>query len=198
MYQKKNVTLRRVAAVALILPLMILCGWRTGVMLEYGRSIEGHLKRAADANSIEMAERELQTALSAMEARGMTEGYSSVFYQTPGDDIGYWHDNLKTSLEELRALPPDASPLEKSNMLIKLRETILDHDSEGENVTAPSGISAYPHVKLFAGLCVLFTLMACGGLAVYWRTRYLRLADLLVVGGACTIAYLVPMGLFMF
>ncbi|HJV32951.1 MAG TPA: hypothetical protein VJ694_02895, partial [Patescibacteria group bacterium] len=155
MYQKQNVTFRRAAGIALILPLMILCGWRTGVYLEFGRSIEGHLKRAADANSVELAERELQTALGVMEARGMTEGYSSVFYQTPSDDIGYWHDNLKTSLEELKALPPDASPLEKSNMLIKLRETILDHDNDGENVTAPSGITAYPHNKLFAALCVL-------------------------------------------
>jgi len=198
MYPKKNVTLRRVAAVLLILPIMVLMGWRSGIALEYGRSIEGHLKRAADANTIEMAERELQAALSVMEARGMTTGYSSVFYQTPGDDIGYWYGNLKTSLEELEALPPDASPLEKSNMLLKLRETILDHDSDGENVTAPSGISAYPYNRPFAVSCFLFTCMAIGGCLVGLRSRYLTLKDMVVLGAVCTAAFLVPMGLFMF
>jgi hypothetical protein len=198
MYQKKNVALRRIGAVLLILPIMALTGWRVGVTLEYGRSIEGRLKRAADANTVEMAERELQAALTVMEARGMTSGYSSVFYQTPDDDIGYWHNNLKTSLEELEALPQDASPLEKSNMLLKLRETILDHDSDGESVTAPSGISVFPHNKLYALLCILFSCMAVGGCVVGMRTRYLTLKDIIVLGGVCTAAFLVPMGLFMF
>lgn len=38
----------------------------------------GHIKLAADANSIELAKTELKTAIDYAEAHGLTEGYTSV------------------------------------------------------------------------------------------------------------------------
>src|SRR5688572_14657984 len=115
-------TARKILALAMVLPIMAVLGWYAGAELSYRRDISGHLKRAANANTIETAAQELETALARMEARGMTAGTTAVFYATPADDVGYWHRNLREAHAELKALPSDVAPLERSNMLLKLRE----------------------------------------------------------------------------
>ncbi|TSC58114.1 MAG: hypothetical protein Greene041619_803 [Candidatus Peregrinibacteria bacterium Greene0416_19] len=115
----------------------------------YERDCGGHLKRAADANTIELADQELAIAVRYLEANRMTEGYTSIVYTVPSEDVGFWYRNLKASLEELRKIPSDASQLEKSNVLLKLRQTLLDHKGSGEEVTNPVGISVFPHNTLY-------------------------------------------------
>jgi len=107
------------------------------------------IKRAADANTIELAKREMESVIRYIENNGLTEGYTSILYRTPKEDIGFWHDNLKASLEELKKVDPGASQLEKSNILIKLRETLVDH-GESVTVTLPPGISRFPNNTAYA------------------------------------------------
>lgn len=118
--------------------------------IRFGIDCEGHLKRAADANSIELAKQELAVATGYLERHGMTAGYTSVLYNEPSEDVGFWFRNLRASLQRLDREPATASELEKSNLLIKLRETLLDVTSSGETVTEPSGISIFPHNALYA------------------------------------------------
>jgi len=112
------------------------------------------LKRAADSNTIELAKEELTAAISYLEemnfTKGYTKGYTSVLYKTPDEDIGFWYKNLNSSLNELKNVNPEASQLEKSNILLKLRETILDNSPNGISVTSPAGISKYPFNTFFA------------------------------------------------
>ncbi len=124
--------------------------------VQFDRGCGGHLKRAADANSIELAEKELQLAVDYMEANGLTSGYTSIIYQTPDEDIGFWYGNIESSLSGLKSTPDTATSLEKSNVLIKLRETLIDHGSSGDSITIPSGISLYPNNRVFALLWVVF------------------------------------------
>jgi hypothetical protein len=191
-------TVRKIAALLMLLPLMAALGWRAGKELAYRRDCQGHLKRAANANTVDLAREELGHVLAYLERRGMTSGSTAVLYETPGDDVGYWHRNLQDALTELEALPDDASPLEKSNMLLKLRETILEQGGDGESVTSPSGIAVFPDNKAFALLGLLFGALAIGG-CVYGlredRGHYLRLSDLVVAGIGCTAAFLIPMAL---
>jgi len=110
---------------------------------------EGHLKRAADANTVELALSELDVAISYAEQKGLTSGSTSIFLQTPANDLGFWYQNLVASRNELRKLGPDAPMLVRTNMLMKLRETLLDKTQSGEKVTAPGDISVFPHQRLF-------------------------------------------------
>ena len=48
------------------------------------------------------------------------------------------------SYDELENLPEDATSLEKTNVLMKLRETLTDETESGVSVTIPNGISIYP------------------------------------------------------
>lgn len=124
----------------------------------------GHLKRAADANSVEMAKSELKTAIDYLEEKGFTRGYTSVFYNTPDEDIAFFYNNLKASYQELLKVGEESSSLEKSNTLMKLRETLIDHGKEGDHVTCPNGLSRYPNNLL---LGIMMTL-ACLGVGFIW------------------------------
>ena len=105
----------------------------------------GHLKRAADANTVEMAIPELQMALKYIEENHLTEGSSHFLFKTPECDLAFWHNNLQASLKELQSIDPKASLLERTNVLMKLRQTLLDHTEKGESVTTPPHISVYPN-----------------------------------------------------
>ncbi len=123
---------------------------RISVVISYNKDINGHLKRAADANTAPIALKELDIAIANMEARGYTEGYTSIVYQTPDEDVGFWYENTVAARDSIARLGPDSDQLTVSNELMKLRETLLDHGKTGELVTEPSGIPFYPHNKLHA------------------------------------------------
>jgi hypothetical protein len=128
---------------------VIWCGVRIVASVHADQQYLGFLKQAADANSVKLANEKLTAALNEIERQGLTGGYTSVLYSTPDEDLGFWYKNLKTSKAELDSLPETASSLEKSNMLIKLRETLLDHGSGSESITYPEGISVFPNNTLY-------------------------------------------------
>ncbi len=118
---------RAVFAITIVVFLWWLCN-RIVADIHSDQTFLGQLKQAGDANSIELAQERLSMAIAEIEKQGDTSGYTSVWYKTPSDDVGFWYKNLKTSQAELKSLSASAAPLEKSNMLIKLRETLLDKD----------------------------------------------------------------------
>lgn len=136
--------MKKILGVLLLFPVLLWAGLRIYNNIVYNIDCGGHIKRAADANTVELAAQELKTVIAYLEARGMTSGYTSVLYRTPDEDVGFWYQNLKASLGELEKVMPETTQLERSNILIKLRETLLDH-GQSVTVTRPSGISIYPN-----------------------------------------------------
>lgn len=141
-----------------LLPLLVLSGARIVKMVIFNRDCGDHIKRASDANTVEMATDEMRTVIRYLEDNKMTEGYTSMLYNTPDEDVGYWYKNLKSSLEELEKVKPETTQLERSNILLKLRETLLDHGDRGDTVTVPSGISVFPNNIFYALGFILFSL----------------------------------------
>lgn len=137
---------------------LVWAGIRTVNSITYNRDVGGHLKLAADANSIELAERQLELAIDGMDARGLCPSggdcYTSVLYRTPDEDVGFWRENIVGTLADLQAMSPDerASNLIVSNQLLKVRETLLDSGTNGDQVTDPPGISIYGSNHLMAAL----------------------------------------------
>ena len=128
---------------------MLFVGWagtRIYNAVDFGRDIGGHLKRAANANTIDIAKKELKYSLNNIEAQGLTYGYTSILWQTPSEDLEFWYQNTKASYDELSAVSDNASQLEKTNILMKLRESLMD----GEDVVIPDGVSVYPSNGGFA------------------------------------------------
>jgi hypothetical protein len=134
----------------------------------FDREIEGYLKRAGDSNTVELAIKNLEVAVENIKSNGMTSGYTSILYRTPDEDVGFWFENIETSLKELRTITSDASQLERSNVLMKLRETLLDHNSHGVGVTVPAGITICPNnmAYLFWALSSLILAVVFGVLFI--------------------------------
>ena len=123
-----------------------------------------YIDRAANASSVEMAKEELGKAIKYAEDNNLTSGIVSIFLKRPQNDIGYWYKNMKTAYEELENLAEDATPLEKTNVLMKLRESLTDNSY----VICPEGISIYPNNVAYFWWGIISGL---GGLALWITFR---------------------------
>jgi hypothetical protein len=118
---------------------------RTVRAVQFERNCKGYLKRAADSNTVALAEKNLARAVRYAKKKGYIESYTSILYTTPDEDVGFWYENLQAYLDELREVDSEATQLERSNVLMKLRETLLDEEDGSAGVTVPAGISVFPH-----------------------------------------------------
>ena len=116
--------------------------------IRFDQQCEGHLENAAHSSQIPQALSEMEIAMSYLKANGMTDGYTSVFYNTQDENVGFWYENLKSATDELRreSVNRNITPLEQSNVLLKLDNTIK---TTRGGIKMPSGISIFPHVGLY-------------------------------------------------
>lgn len=113
--------------------------------VQFDMNCSQYIKRATDANTVETAKEELAKAISYAEENNLTKGIVSIFFHQPENDIGYWYKNMTETYGELENLSEDATSLEKTNVLMKLRETLTDQEESRVSVTIPDGISIYPN-----------------------------------------------------
>lgn len=128
--------------------------------VQFNQKCAGYLKQAADANSAELALERLNLALDYIEAHGLTEGYTSVLWKTEDENVGYWYQNLKVCQKELSDCL-DGTQLEKSNVLMKVRESLTDEGQDGTVLTIPDGISRYPHNAMWGVLRLVSYIALC-------------------------------------
>jgi hypothetical protein len=170
---------------ALAVSILVLC-IATGVHIvagiQFDRNYAGHLKRAADANNLKLAEQELVTAVEYLEdndyhtesgrCQGRIDDYTSIVYSTPDEQISFHYNNVSVCLANVRkimAKGDKATPLERSNELMKLRETLLDDGQYGQSVTYPGGLDVYPHNTLLAFLLLASSLVGVVSLLLWNR-----------------------------
>lgn len=151
---------------ALFIILAIICfvspffSWIPSIVnsIQFSANCGNYLELSADANSIEIAEKQLTKAIDHLEANDLTSGYTKIFVYYPKNDIGMWYDNLKSAQTQLRGMleKEEITELEESNMLMKLRETILNDDG---CLTHPIGISLHPNYTVMFWLNVTLWLL---------------------------------------
>jgi len=156
--------MKKLLSILLILVSIGIFGIRISKKVVFEQNVKGYLKRAGDANTIELATTELTRALDYLEANDLTSGYTSILWKTPDEDIDFWYRNLKASQRELQTLNSE-SPLEKTNVLMKLRETLLDV-GESTKVTVPDGLAVYPNNWLWAVLISIAILAGFIGIMI--------------------------------
>lgn len=136
--------------------------WAIVKGIQFNQDCGGYLKQAADANSVELAIDRLDKAIEYCEKHNLTDGYTSVLWRTETDNVEFWYQNLKTCKEELE-LCRESSQFEKTNVLMKVRESLTDNGEKGTVITKPNGISRYPNNTLYGifmwlSLIVMFIL----------------------------------------
>jgi hypothetical protein len=158
--------MKKLIGTILMIPFILWFVVRAVLAIQFNIDCGDHMKRAADANSIALATKEMQVVVDYMERNDMKDGFTSVLYKTPNEDVGFWYENMNSSLQELKTLDSNATSLEKSNVLMKLRETLVDH-GKTTTVTVPTGISVYPRNGFFAFWGTLSCLVAIIGLIIF-------------------------------
>lgn len=123
--------------------------WFISMRINFNQNCLGYLRQASDANTIELAMDRLGKALEYIEEKGWTDGYTSIVWKTEDENVGFWYANLKASYKEL-ANALDATQLEQTNVLMKLRETLTEQGEKGVHITYPSGLWKHPHNSTFA------------------------------------------------
>lgn len=129
--------------------------------ISFDQEIESHLKAAADAQTVETAQRQLDIAITNIEHRGLTSGKTGIFYSNEQTDIGVWYRNLKAAQTDLRRLSGNTDQLTQTNTLMRLRETLMDHVQSGEEVTTPKYISSYPNVFTYEIMPIIAMCLMC-------------------------------------
>lgn len=165
-----------VTGILLCVPAVIILVAGISRYVDFEQQIRGHLKRAADASNPEMAIKELDYVIQLLEERRWTTGSSYLVYETPEADVGFWYRNIAGARDSLADLADQTSELEKSNTLMRVRETLMDE----RFVTHPPGMSLYPHYRTYVvfgvlafGLAVLGVSIACGERPRYgYRRKY--------------------------
>ena len=166
-----------------VIAFLVVTGVHLIAGIQFKRNYAGHLKRASDANSLKLAEKELLVAVAYLDSynyntpngrsMGRLEDHTSIVYTTPAEQISFHYDNVKASLDEVQlviAKGEAATPLEKSNILMKLRETLLDDGDTGHHVTYPQGLDVYPNNTPLAFIFVLSLIVGAGAF-VCWDRR---------------------------
>ena len=143
--------------------------------VQFEQDCGGFLKQAADASSVELAERQLNLAINYIEKNNLTSGYTSILYKTEDENVGFWYENLKVCQKEL-AETKGNSTLENTNVLMKLRESLTDTSEKGTKLTVPDGIGRYPNNLWFmlANLVsfILFIVAIWPLIVSYMESRY--------------------------
>jgi len=160
---RKGEKMKTVLGILLFVPCIVFSTVELVWAIQLDQNCEGYLKRAADANTVEMAKEELGKAIEYAEEKKLTEGYTSILYKTPNEDVGFWYKNLKASSDELGRVKPETPQLERTNILMKLRETLLDSNDGKTSVTVPPGISKYPYNTAWAFVLTLAVVAAIAG-----------------------------------
>lgn len=143
-------------------------GSRLYAAIQFGFHCEAFLLHAADANTVDIAKKELQSAVDYCESKNLTSGSTSLIYPTDDEDIGLWYTGLKSSETALDMLPANASRIEKTAALVKLRKTLVYTDSKDNTALRyPDGIAIYPYNRQYMLWC-MFSLI----LLIWARVNY--------------------------
>lgn len=112
--------------------------------IQFDQRCGGYLKQAADANTPELALQRIDVAIDYIEAHGLTNGYTSILWRTEDENVGFWYENIVACRDELQSCI-ESTQLEKTNVLMKVRESLTDNKEGNVSLTVPDGISKFPH-----------------------------------------------------
>jgi len=148
--------------------------------VQFQGQCEDYLKLAGDAPTVDKAVGYLRPALDYLERNDMTRGNCAFFFRNPSSDMGLWYGNIKGAYDEAQALlerqaknPTSVTSVDRSNLLIKIREVVIDNGSEGHTVvTSPGNAWLYPFQWLWViGWAVFVLLGLCTAGANYMANR---------------------------
>ncbi len=139
----------------MIASVLVLAGWmvaRVNASNKFDEEVGGYLDNYVEAGNTQTAIENLDMAIKALEAKGMTEGQISIFWENPNNNVGIWYQNLLESKKVLEQSLEEGKR-DQAIVLEKQRNGLKGSESNSA-VRTPEGISIYPLNKVYFGWCV--------------------------------------------
>lgn len=162
MKKKTATTIAIIFATVFTVLFCVWAGIRIYSEVTFNNNCKQYIKRAADASTIEVAREELGKAIEYAEKNNLTEGIVHIFFKQPKNDIGFWYNNMVSAYNELCEVDENTNSMEQTNLLMKLRESLVDNTEDGVSVTVPSGIAVYPNNALLFWFGIISAIMMIG------------------------------------
>lgn len=148
-------------AISIIACMGLMLSWctiRVVLSIRYDTHVTERLERAHSAHDLDTLYRELHRATDYLQLTDRDEGYTSIIYDTPSEDVGYWYRNLVQAQREVHDMlyfideGKERPPNNEINVLIqKVRRTIAPYG----DIKTPQGISVYPHNLYYFAWAIL-------------------------------------------
>ena len=136
----------------------------------FERECAGYLNLAANANDPKLVIKYMDIAIEYIERNNLDKGNTTVIFNYPDRSLDYWYANLKEIQADVKALPDDVSQLERSNVLMKVRESLTDSDSQGgSRIILPPYIAYYPSQffwSTMSWICGIMSIVSVCGFGV--------------------------------
>lgn len=139
----------------MIASVLVFAGWmvaRINAASKFDEEVGGYLENYVEAGNTQTAIENLNMAIKGLEAKGMTEGQISIFWENPNNNVGIWYQNL---LESKKVLEQSLEEEKRDQAIVleKQRNGLKGSESNS-SVRTPEGISIYPLNKVYFGWCV--------------------------------------------
>lgn len=115
-------------AIACTLVFLAWAGTRIVAGIQYDTQLGGFISQATTSPSPTIAAAKLDVAIAEIERRGWTKGNTGILFTYPTNDVGFWYQRLVDSRSILKALPSNDSPLEVSNTMMRVHESLTGTD----------------------------------------------------------------------
>ena len=166
------------AIISLITCALLAVGIRIYMSVQFDIHCGSYMVRAANANTVELARDQMAVVIKYLEDNHITNGTTAVVRNDPTMDVGYFYNNMKGAYLWLCNIQSDASDLTRSNVLLKLKETLIKDSGDARgNVDVPRNISIYPYNAIWV---FLFTLLAVAAIIlICWVFNYYGVFEIL-------------------
>lgn len=128
---------------------IVFLGWaaaRINATIQFNMHIGNYISQASTSPNPTIATQKLEAAIAEAKRTNLTAGNTGIFFQFPGNDVGFWYQRLVDSQKILQTLPANDSQLETSNTMMRVHESITAPDG---HVRTPQGIEIFPNNVTF-------------------------------------------------
>lgn len=140
----------------MIASVLVFAGWfvaRVNAAIKFEEEVGGYLDNYVEAGNTQTAIENLDMAIKALEAKGLTEGQISIFWESPNNNVGIWYQNL---LESKKVLEESLKEGKRDQVIVlEKQRNGLKGSENNSSVRTPEGISIYPLNKAYFGWCIL-------------------------------------------
>ena len=126
----------------------------------FNRDCGAYLERASQAPTPDIARVSLDKALAYLNENHMTEGNTYIIIPSPNDTLEWLYSRVSQARKVLDEITVKSTPLEVSNVMIRMKDSISEQGESGEHVILPVHVALWPYQLFWIVVSSVMSLLA--------------------------------------